>query len=300
MPMQSIILPYTNPDLDGVACAVALAHLELNWVARVIGQIDQETRVVLAVLEINSPPPVTDWKVVRQIWLVDTHHPKQLPPELPNAFVVRITDHHPGGEPERYPNATIQNELVGAAATLVYEKFERANCKMPCGIALLLQAAIASNTLNFRAAATTTRDRKAFDSLRAIQQISDELLEQMQRARSIVLGLDTPTLLRTDFKSFQTASGTVAIAQVEAPGALEVLGRQDLSRSLREFAVYAGSAFAVLNLVDTLLNHSAIMSTHSHLAAAIASGLGESVCDDGSIRTDRLLQRKTDIVPYIT
>src|ERR1700732_4958958 len=114
--MPSIIISYVNPDLDGVACAVALETLEHPiWNARIAGRPDQETLFVLSTLGLPVPPALTTWDAVDAIWLVDTHHPKQLPEDLPAKLVTRITDHHPGGSPEKYTSAEVTNEKVGAA-----------------------------------------------------------------------------------------------------------------------------------------------------------------------------------------
>jgi nanoRNase/pAp phosphatase (c-di-AMP/oligoRNAs hydrolase) len=39
--------------------------------------------------------------------------------------VAEIIDHHPGGNPEAFEKASIINEQVGAAATIVVERFQK-------------------------------------------------------------------------------------------------------------------------------------------------------------------------------
>src|ERR1043166_688802 len=109
--MTAIILSYINPDLDGVACSMALEALECPvWTARILGTADRETQFVLDALDLALPPSLKSWSGIEAIWLVDTHHPKQLPDDLPVGKVRRITDHHPGGSPQIYTHAEIQNE----------------------------------------------------------------------------------------------------------------------------------------------------------------------------------------------
>ncbi len=256
--MRAVVCSYINPDLDGVACSIALEILEHpKWSARVLGAIDAETTVVLHDLGFSSPPLVDRWDAVDEIWLVDSHHPSQLPPDLPESRVTRITDHHPGGDPSRYANADIQNEHVGAAATLVAERFQESKVTIPAGLAMLLQAAIVSNSLNFRAPATSPRDRNAYASLRMIKPLPDTLFDRMQEARGAVLQRESSSILRADTKCFETDYGCVIVSQLEAAGALELLGRADLKASLGELAEAAHCASAVLNLVDTGLGNSA-------------------------------------------
>jgi manganese-dependent inorganic pyrophosphatase len=298
--MPAIVCSYINPDLDGIACSIALEFLgRPQWSARLLGAIDAETSVVLQDLGFTPPPAVDTWGDIDEIWLVDTHHPFQLPPDLPESRVTRITDHHPGGDPRRYPNADIQNESVGAAATLVSERFEDMKAAIPPNLAMLLQAAIISNTLNFLAPATCHRDRNVYERLQSIKHVPDNLFDRMQQARTAVLRGETRSILRTDTKIFETECGPVIVSQLEAPGALELLARSDLTDSLEEMAASAKCSSAVVNLVDTVLGKSAVVATDSRITLRIAAGIQQSPGGDGVIRIDRLLQRKTDIIPYI-
>jgi len=297
--VTALVLPYTNPDLDGVACALSVQVLAPgNWLAGVTGGLDDETETVLELLGLAAPPPPPDWSGVDAIWLVDTHHLSQLPGDLPNERVVEVTDHHPGGNPERYPSASIQNEAVGAAATLVAERYLDPAGRIPPQIALLLQAAILSNTLEFRAPATSPRDHLAFAALKAIAELPVEVIDAMRQAKGARLRLETPALLESDLKVFDTRFGRVAIAQVEAAAALEVLRREDLATSLDALARSKNARTALVNLVDLAAGRGAILSTDSEIMQALARALGYAL-SDGALFADRLLQRKTDIVPHL-
>jgi manganese-dependent inorganic pyrophosphatase len=298
--MRAVVCSYINPDLDGVACSIAVEILERpKWSACVLGALDAETSLVLHDLGFTFPPSVNGWDAVDEIWLVDTHHASQLPPDLPESRVTRITDHHPGGNPSRYANADIQNEHVGAAATLVAERFLESKVTIPVDVAMLLQAAIVSNSLNFRAPATSPRDRNAYANLRNIRPLPDTVFDRMQEARRATLRGETRSILRADTKRFETDYGSVIVSQLEAAGALELLGRMDLKASLEELAEAADCASAILNIVDTALGHSAVLATDSRITNRVSEGLHQSQDGDGVIRIERLLQRKTDIVPHI-
>lgn len=298
--MTNVVVSYVNPDLDGVACALAIQHLAgSNWSARRFGQIDDETIVVLAELGLQPPPVLSSWEGVDQVWLVDTHHLKQLPPEFPAGIVVKVTDHHAGGDVEAFARATVQNEAVGAAATLLTEDFLKQGQKVPSTLAVLLQAAIASNTLEFLAPATNSRDREMFTSLSAICPLSDALLGLMREARRAPLKLPTLDIVQRDVKALDTAVGVVIVAQIEASGALELLKREDLVESLDAVAQARVASGAIVNIVDTALRASAIVSSIPALSQILAQRLNEPVGDDGIIRCARVLQRKTDIFPHL-
>jgi len=295
--MQSVITSYVNPDLDGVACAIVLAATESGaWVPAMSGRLDDETKHVLSALGFPEPPIVTNWSDVERIWLVDTHHPAQLPQGLPMNRVLHITDHHPGGTPAAFPNADVKNELVGAAATLVAE---RVRDSVSSRQAVLLQCAILSNTLEFRAPATSERDLSAFDMLMALSPLNDTLRAEMQAVRRAALRLGTVELLLKDVKRFETPVGLVAVSQVEAEGALEIVQRNDLSQALLDVATHCVAVAAIVNVVDLASARSAVVTTHTFLDAALAAALGTSVSDQGVVAVDRVLQRKTDVIPTL-
>lgn len=298
--MTAIVTSYINPDLDGVTCCLAIEALEpTGWAAGMLGAPDSETKLVLRTLGLALPQPITSWADISAIWLVDTHHPKQLPDDFPAGIVTRITDHHSGGSPECFPKAEIKNETVGAAASLLAECFAQQGTDIPPEIAVLMQAAIASNTLQFRAPATSQRDHRAYEMLAGIRPIDQLLLEAMDKARRERLVLGTDALLESDVKLFDTAQGIVAIAQIEAPGALDILLRDDLRSSLRHLAESKKAIWALLNIADTQAGESAVLATDQDILRTLAARLDEAVDKDGVIRCRRLLQRKTDIVPFV-
>jgi manganese-dependent inorganic pyrophosphatase len=299
--LNAIVMPYIDPDLDGVACAIAVAALEGDsWSARALGAIDDETREVLQALSLSQPTVPPEWSTVQRVWLVDTHHPTQLPADLPFDRVVRITDHHPAGSPERFPAAQIQNETVGAAASLVAERYFGAGKDIPPTIACLLQAAILSNTLNFRAPASSSRDKDMFAALARISPLADAIVQAMSAARRFRLALDTARILEIDVKIFATAEGPIAVAQFESSGALELLERANLVPCLQVLAKSHAASAAILNLVDLEKCHSAVVCTDLAILDMLSRRLRGERGGEGLIRIDRLIQRKTDIAPYLT
>jgi manganese-dependent inorganic pyrophosphatase len=298
--MRAVVLPYVNPDLDGIASALAIeAVFGTPWEAKMFGEVDGETELVLTTLQISRPARLQSWDDIGEIWLVDTHHLRQLPADLPAERVVKITDHHPGGNPESFRNAEIQNERVGAVATLVAEKCENNYTAIPGSIAVLLQAAILSNTLEFRAPSTSSRDRSLYKMLQAVEPISTTLVTGMRERRRSRLNLSTESLVRSDTKVYDVQNGTIIVGQIEAPGASEVLDRSDLVPALESLAHEASASFAVFNVVDTAAGISGVVVTDRNARSLLAEALGAKTAQQQIIRVDRILQRKSDIVPIL-
>jgi inorganic pyrophosphatase/exopolyphosphatase len=297
--MTDIVMPYVDPDLDGVACAITLAALQPPLRAHLVGAIDLETSTVLRALVLPVPLPPPAWSKVERIWLVDTHHPRQLPPDLPFERVVAIIDHHPDGSPERFPAAEIQNEKVGAAATLVAERLLGRDTPIPMAIVGLLQAAILSNTLGLKAPATSPRDHRMFETLSGIAPLPDDLARAMVDARRARLQRDTAGIVGDDVKMFETAYGMIAVAQIEAGGALGLLKRSDLRDGVAALAESRDAVSAILNIVDLEQQCSAILCTDPVIVQLLAAGLDREPDSHGIIHLPRLAQRKTDIAPLL-
>ena len=298
--MTSIVLPYTNPDLDGVACALALASLKSKcWSAYICGTVNIETNAVLTSIGLQVPPVLDNWDNIESIWLVDTHHPKQLPSDLPRHLVTQITDHHTGGTPDYFPNACIENELVGAAATLVTERYFRTTDIVPEPIAWLLQAAIISNTLNFNAPSTSPRDHGMFTALKNISPVSKKVKDAMKQAKASELNYPTTDIIESDLKRFSTKQGDVIISQIEAASALDLLERPDVDACLDKLVEKHGVSSAVLILVDLDRCGSAIKCTSRENARKLSRALEQRIDGNGVIRLARLVQRKSDVVPKL-
>ncbi|USX56225.1 DHH family phosphoesterase [Lentzea sp. HUAS12] len=261
------------------------------------GQINPETRLVLARFGVEPPPAavqlVGDYLVV----LVDTHHPQQLPEKLDATRVIEIIDHHPAGHPEAFPRAAVQNEEVGAAATLIAERFRTAGFSPSPPVAGLLAAAVISNTLNLSAPSTSERDHAVLEWLRPVASIPDSFVREMFNALSDTSELTTAELLVRDYKAFRIGRIMVGITQIEAtePGVL--INRADLSERLCELADARDDAEHVFLSVIGLLDHTTtVVAVHPATRELLTRSLGLEF--DGDIaRAPRILLRKTDFVP---
>lgn len=213
--------------------------------------------------------------------------------------MVCITDHHPAGAPERFPHAPIENEPVGAAATLVAERAASTPDRISPAMACLLQAAILSNTLEFQAPATSKRDHLMFAFLEQIAPLPASVAQAMKDARRHALAMDTQSIVSGDIKIFDTSCGRIVVGQVEAGGALDLLSRDDLRPCLAHLEARSHASSALLNLVDLGRQESAVLSTSQVLIDLLGAALGECPDSLGIIRVHRLLQRKSDILPYL-
>lgn len=243
---STLVTPRNNPDLDGVACAIAYAELlaatHIDASAWIPGRPDAEARFVLERVEWNSTPP-TSFDGCRFV-LVDASDVAGLADALAPALVVEVIDHRMHHRArELFPQALVQIEPVGAAATLVAERFFSAGLEPSARAALLLQAAIQSHTQQLQGSVTTERDRLMAVRLQALCPLPEGFVEAQFRARAGEILEDIPGAILREDKQFKHPEGAYHFSQLELPGAGELVTvcLEPLSRL---------GARAVLNLVD--------------------------------------------------
>ncbi|MCL2079660.1 MAG: DHH family phosphoesterase [Oscillospiraceae bacterium] len=297
----NIVTSYPNPDTDGVACSIAMANLlssqKEEWIPVVLGSIGDETSFVLKHLGLTPPDSDAFLSGTEKITLVDTHHKAQLPPDFPFDKVVSIVDHHPNGNEDLFSNATIVNEKVGAAASLVAQMhFERKRIDKP--ILALLGFAILSNTLNFSAPSTTEFDRNMFNEIIGIVPISDDLIDEMLEQRSLVLKRDMYTALCSDFKVFDTKSGEVGISQIEAYNLEALIDIPQTIAALQCIAAEKQLTFCLFNGADIKSKRSIVLGVNDESKKLLCSIFQLEQYEEPQI-FDRILLRKTDFIPQL-
>jgi manganese-dependent inorganic pyrophosphatase len=267
---STLVTPRNNPDLDGVACAIAYAELLVEthhdaW-AWIPGRPDAEARFVLE--HVGWRPARTASFDGCRFVLVDASDVVGMAGEVAPPLVVEVIDHRMHHRaPELFPHARIQIEPVGAAATLIAERFVSAGIRPSARSALLLQAAIQSNTQRLRGSVTTDRDRAAAIRLQALCPLPDEIVEAQFRARAGEILADLPGAILREDKQFTHPDGVYHVSQLELPGAGQLIAEclEPLSRL---------GARAVLNLVDVSVPASYLVAPEPAFRAWLSARAG--------------------------
>ena len=130
----------------------------------------------------------TNYEVQKQdeFILLDLSNPDFFDHIVNKEKVIEVIDHHTGFE--KYWKNKIgdcaQIEFIGAAATLVFERFEKLGRLelLNHNLCKLLICAILDNTLNLKASVTTKRDRRAYKKLHKIGKIKKSFDEEYLKA----------------------------------------------------------------------------------------------------------------------
>ena len=161
-------------DIDAYACCVAMKELlELKGERAVAcSSAVYNYSVAKSLIEegqvLNTLPDDADASGAKYI-IVDVSDPDYIKDSVPLDRVSEVYDHHVGFE--EYWKTRIGDkcciEFIGAAATLIYREWKKADLqgRMTPATARLLIAAILDNTLNLTSSNTTDEDIEAFREL---------------------------------------------------------------------------------------------------------------------------------------
>jgi len=213
-----LVTCFKNPDLDGFSCAYAYAELlnalKTRAFATIFGRIHKEVEFILARYGIARPKEANlgDFD---EIILVDSAIVNALPEDLDIDKVIELIDHRKLNDSAKFKNAKVQIELVGAAATLIAEKFYDKKIKPTKEAAILLYGAIVSNTLNFKSGTTTERDQKMAEFLAPIVQPDKNFAKEMFRAKSDLADHTLKEILENDYFSYNIFGKEIGITQLE-------------------------------------------------------------------------------------
>lgn len=164
----------TYLDIDAYACMVAMAELltlqgqpalayspaPCNY--SVCKSLFVEGQII------KSLPSDFPAEIVEYI-IVDVSNPDFLAASVPLEQIIAVYDHHTGFEDywKKRIGVNTYIEFIGAAATLIYREWKKANLvrKMSHSTAKLLIVAILDNTLNLTSSNTTQEDVEVFKEL---------------------------------------------------------------------------------------------------------------------------------------
>jgi len=221
-------------DIDAYGCIVAYAEL--------LQKQDITSRgVSTSILNGSITPTVLSWQapLAREhtlrrgdtFTLVDISDYRSADRIVDAELVDEIIDHHPGFEEfwRGKIGAKAQIEPVGAACTLVYERWQTAGLltNMSQTSARVLVCGILDNTLNFGAKLTTARDRRAYKALLGIADLPPDWPTRYFGECQENLLRDVPKAIDDDFKQLPLAGWEqpVAAGQLAIWDASTLLGK---------------------------------------------------------------------------
>lgn len=217
---MKLIIPYTNPDLDGVACAIGyeeyFTNKSIRSKAAIFGEPHSEAQFVLRQNSIPQPENAQNLiQFADEVILVDASDKRGISKSIDITKIIEVIDHRSHYEKSDFPNAKFQIELVGAAATLIAEKFFAEDISFSKDTGLLLYSAIISNTINFKASVTTKRDILACSRIEEHIRIPDDWIERMFQYKSSNIELTYDSFMENLTGFFFLNSRHLIVTQIE-------------------------------------------------------------------------------------
>ncbi|MFA5184011.1 MAG: DHHA2 domain-containing protein [Patescibacteria group bacterium] len=299
----TLVTGYVNPDLDGFASAVAYAEfLERQGrpiQAGILGAPHDEVKYILKRFGLAGPAEIAGTDDFDDVILVDASDLNGLEGRVSPEKVIEIIDHRLVHEAGKFPRAKAQIEPVGAAATLVAEKFKQAGDIISQRSAILLYSAIISNTLNFKASVTTERDREMAKWLEQFVEIPADYWRELFIAKSDLAGDKLAARIHGDFAWFVLGDKRAGIAQLEIIGAAELIRERntEIEAVLNQLKADHNLDYIFQNTIDLEQGRNFFIAPDSQTQNLLAQVL--SVNFSGTLAIgDRLLMRK-QIVPLL-
>lgn len=187
---MKLVLPRTDPGIDGCASAVAYAELLKpsddeedgeRVTAAAFGTPDKLSRNVMEHIDEEMSDASYYIYNADSFIVVDASHPRQISNRIRPDLVEEVIDNETEEfDPELFENAESELADVGATATIVTERYREAEKEMTEEAATLLQIAILQETEALEAENTTDRDEEAVEYLKEQVELPDELLGDIE------------------------------------------------------------------------------------------------------------------------
>ena len=231
-------------------------------------------------------------------FIVDTSDLAQLPDDIAKADVLGVVDHHKLG------NLTTSNPLecwiwpVGCTATVLKAMYDFHGIEISKPMAGIMLCAILSDTVIFKSATCTDKDKEAAQALAKIAGESDlqALGMEMFKVKSAVEGTPVRELVLRDYKDFDMSGNKVGIGQLEVVD-LSILDsvKADLAADIKKLKDEKGNHSVFLLLTDIMKEGSEMLIV-SDDESVVEKAFGAKP-QGGKVWLDGVMSRKKQVVP---
>jgi manganese-dependent inorganic pyrophosphatase len=301
--MSVYVFGHKSPDSDAVCSAMALAHLEkqrgIDAIPVAQGKINPETAFILDRYGFSAPEVKTSF-ADQDIMLVDFSDRNQGPDDIDKANILGIVDHHKLGD------VTTPNPVecwiwpVGCSSTVLKSVYDFYGVNVPKDIAGIMLCAILSDTVIFKSATCTDRDKAAAKALAEIvgEQDLQSLGMEMFKVKSAIEGTPIRELVMRDYKDFNMNGNKVGIGQLEVVD-LSLLDsvKADLAKDIKALKE-EGGRHSVLLLLTDIIQEGSQMLIASDDGSVVEKAFGVGPEND-EVWLSGVMSRKKQVVPNL-
>lgn len=255
VPVREVMSPDPlTAEPDDLVAEIADRIKSVYYSACII--VDDQQRPVGVVTRTSLVNPVP-----RRVLLVDHAEQAQSVRGVEQAHIVEILDHHHIGSIETKFPVAATFDPVGSTATLVVERFRSHGREPKPSTAMMLLAAVLSDTVILSSPTTTERDHTVVAYLEELLALdARQFGREMFEASSRVGDVPAPEIIRRDAKEYEASSGeSVCIAQIEAVGRPLANRMDELHDALEAARVAHGYVLYALMVTDIVEKHTTLV-----------------------------------------
>ncbi len=234
----------------------------------------------------------------RRVLLVDHAEAAQSVLGVEQAEIVEILDHHHIGSIETRVPVRATFDPVGSTATLVIERFRQNGMEPSHSSAMMLLAAVLSDTVILGSPTTTERDHAVVEYLQRVLALDAvQFGREMFEATADVSQISAEELVTRDVKRYHAPNGQMfSIAQVEVVGGSLLERKDELLAALRRERDRAGLALSALMITDVFSKGTELLVAGD--VAGVARMFGVPA-HDSMVALPGVMSRKKQVAPKL-
>ena len=293
---ETIVSTYAHPDLDGVACMYAYSELLNKQGIRSNYYIIEEPRPEVNILCDMFHIQLAGRQQLQysdKIVIVDNHNIKNFPHHSPDR-IVEIIDHHTTKEGVIFPShIKVQIDIIGAAATIVAERFQKSKIPISRESAILLYYGIVSNSVNLKSDVTSTRDIAMTNWLATqFNEISKEKITELFIKKSVIPEQELQYAMELG-NTWNYRNQKIAIGQLELANIRSFLSekKEKIISIMQKEKNDRKLDYIFLNCIDILEGFNIVMTIDQETEKFLKNNFGFSFFD-GMFQTEKIILRK--------
>jgi manganese-dependent inorganic pyrophosphatase len=307
---KTYIIGHLKPDTDSVVAAMALEYLYQkaecfgyeNPQAVLADPLNPETTYLFDKFQITPPKLITANEITPEdkVVLVDHNEASQRLSGLDEDRVVDIIDHHK-------VNLNLNSPLYltfkpwGSSATIVYHLMKQNQVTPDKNLAALMLAAVLSDTVGYKSATTTAKDKEVGAELAKIAEIADVdgFAFEIFKAKSDISSLSDEEIVQNDYKIFDFEKKTF-ISQLETVEQSTLIAdkKERLLAAMSNVKAQLGVELLFVAVTDVLgVNTKLLLAGEAEVIAAERAFGGTAV--DYVLDIGPKMSRKKEIAPAI-
>lgn len=306
--MKTYIIGHQKPDTDAVVSAMALEYLFQKAdcfgysqpEAVIVDPLNPETVFLFEKFKATAPRMITaqDINPDDQVVLIDHNEQSQRLTGLNQDQIVEVIDHHKANVNFSQP-IFITFKTWGSSTTIAFHLMQENKVVPDKKLASLMLAAVLSDTVGYKSATTTDKDREIGKELAKLAGITDVAAFTLEifKAKSNVSSLTDEQIVRNDYKVFDFGK-KLFLDQLETVEQDVILSKKKASllKAMDQVKQAEGVDLIMVAVTDILKVNTKLLLAGDEEAAVAQKAFGGKAVDH-VLDIGAKMSRKKEIVP---